>query len=124
VVAGLVVVVVSFGVVVVGGEVVDDGLAHRKDHRIAGDLDVVAGNGLGAAAPALVRLARMRDECVALLGPVGETVVQKHYLRARAEIERGAGPEAIDEAVQQIARAAGILKGSAVADAVLKLLKA
>ena len=76
------------------------------------------------APPALTRLARLRDECVALLGPVGETVVQKHYLRARAEIERGAGPEAIEDAVQQIARAAGILKGSAVAEAVLRLLKA
>jgi Domain of unknown function (DUF4388) len=74
--------------------------------------------------PALTRLAHLRDECVALLGPVGETVVQKHYLRARGEIERGAGPEVIDEAIQQIARAAGILKGSAVADAVLQLLKA
>ena len=72
---------------------------------------------------ALTRLARLRDECVALLGPVGESVVQKHYLRARGEIERGAGPEAIEEAVQQIARAAGILKGSAVAEAVLQLLK-
>jgi len=73
--------------------------------------------------PALTRLARLRDECVALLGPVGESVVQKHYLRARGEIERGAGPEAIDDAIQQIARAAAILKGSAVADAVLRLLK-
>ena len=73
--------------------------------------------------PALTRLARLRDECVALLGPVGESVVQKHYLRARGEIERGAGPEAIEEAIQQIARAAAILKGSAVADAVLRLLK-
>jgi hypothetical protein len=76
-----------------------------------------------APPPALTRLARLRDECVALLGPVGETVVQKHYLRARGEIERGAGPEVIEEAVQQIARAAGILKGSAVAEAVLRLLK-
>jgi hypothetical protein len=76
-----------------------------------------------APPPALTRLARLRDECVALLGPVGETVVQKHYLRARGEIERGAGPEAIDEALQQIARAAGILKGSAVAEAVLRLVK-
>jgi len=73
--------------------------------------------------PLLTRLARMRDECVALLGPVGESVVQKHYLRARAEVERGAGPEAVEEAIQQIARAAAILKGSAVADAVLKLQK-
>lgn len=74
--------------------------------------------------PLLTRLARLRDECVALLGPVGESVVQKHYQRARADIERGAGPEAIEDAIQQIARAAAILKGSAVADAVLKLLKA
>jgi hypothetical protein len=73
--------------------------------------------------PGLVRLARLRDECVSLLGPVGESVVQKHYLRARGELERGAGPEAIDDAVQQIARAAGILKGNAVAEAVLQLLK-
>jgi len=75
-----------------------------------------------APPPALTRLARLRDECVALLGPVGETVVQKHYLRARGESERGAGPEAIEEAIRQIARAAGILKGSAVAEAVLRLL--
>jgi hypothetical protein len=54
---------------------------------------------------------------------VGESVVQKHYLRARTEIERGAGPEAIEEALQQIARAASILKGSAIAEAVLQLLK-
>jgi len=73
--------------------------------------------------PLLTRLARLRDECVALIGPVGESVVQKHYLRARSDIERGAGPEAVDDALQQIARAAAILKGSAVADAVLKLLK-
>jgi hypothetical protein len=73
--------------------------------------------------PLLTRLARLRDECIALLGPVGESVVQKHYLRARADIERGAGVEAIDDAIQQIARAASILKGSVVADAVLKLLK-
>jgi len=77
----------------------------------------------GPAGPLLARLAQLRDECIALLGPVGETVVQKHYLRARAEIEHGAGAEAIDEAVQQIARAAGILKGSAVADAVVRVLK-
>jgi hypothetical protein len=73
--------------------------------------------------PLLTRLARLRDECVALVGPVGESVVQKHYLRARADIEKGAGPEALEDAIQQIARAAAILKGSAVADAVLRLLK-
>jgi hypothetical protein len=82
-----------------------------------------ASGGPFAGAPPLQRLVELRDECAALLGPVGESVVQKHYLRARAEIERGAGLEAVEDAVQQIARAAGILKGSAVADAVLRLLK-
>jgi hypothetical protein len=54
---------------------------------------------------------------------VGETVVHKHYQRARAEIERGAGAEAIEDAVQQIARAAAILKGAPAAEAILQLLK-
>ncbi|HVO13072.1 MAG TPA: DUF4388 domain-containing protein [Vicinamibacteria bacterium] len=81
------------------------------------------GTAPAASAPLLAQLARVHDECVALLGPIGETVVQKHYNRARAEIERGAGPEAIEEAVQQIARAAGILKGSAVAEAVMRLTR-
>jgi hypothetical protein len=71
----------------------------------------------------LRRLVRIRDECVALLGPVGESVVQKHYQRARSEIERGAGIEAVDDAVQQIARAASVLKGVPVAEAVLDLRK-
>jgi len=89
-----------------------------------------AGSGTGPTASAsagaaalIARLSTVRDECVALLGPVGESVVQKHYVRARAELEHGAGPAAIEEAVQQIARAAGILKGSAVAEAVLQLIK-
>jgi len=77
----------------------------------------------GTAAPLLVRLGQLRDECISLLGPVGESVVQKHYLRARSEIERGGGQAAIDEAVQQIARAAGILKGSAAAEAVMRLAR-
>lgn len=75
------------------------------------------------SAPLLAKLGQLRDECVTLLGPVGESVVQKHYLRARAEIERGAGASAIEDALQQIARAAGILKGSAVAEAVLQLAR-
>jgi hypothetical protein len=71
--------------------------------------------------PLLTRLARVRDECVALLGPAGESVVQRHFQRARAEIEGGAGPEALESAIEQIARAASVLKGSAVADTILKL---
>jgi hypothetical protein len=71
----------------------------------------------------LARLGRVRDECIAQLGPVGESVVQKHFVRARADIERGAGPEVIDDAIQQIARAAAILKGAPVSEAIMKLLK-
>ena len=76
-----------------------------------------------ATAPLLNKLGRIRDECIALLGPVGESVVNKHYQKARAEIERGAGAEALDEAVQQITRAASILKGPSVSDAILEHLR-
>jgi hypothetical protein len=61
---------------------------------------------------------------VALLGPAGESVVQRHFQRARAEIEGGAGPEALAAAIEQIARAASVLKGSAVAETILKLGRA
>jgi len=76
-----------------------------------------------APAELLLRLGRVRDVCNGLLGTVGESVVNKHYQRARAEIERGAGPEAIDEAVSQIARAASILKGPSTTEALLEQLK-
>jgi hypothetical protein len=69
------------------------------------------------------RLTRVRDACSAVLGPVGETVVAKHYVRARGEIEKGAGTDAIEEAVQQIVRAASILKGPSVADSLLEQIK-
>jgi hypothetical protein len=97
--------------------------AETASSRVPPSVPVRPGGPPAAPPSALTRLARLRDECVVLLGPVGESVVQKHFVRARGEIERGAGPEAIEEAVQQIARAAGILKGSAVAEAVLQLLK-
>jgi hypothetical protein len=107
------------------------GLERTPSSPITGSMPRVRPAPAAAPAPAgtsptgshLTRLARLRDECIALLGPVGESVVQKHYQRARMDIERGGGPEAIDEAVRQIARAAGILKGSAVGDAVLRLLQ-
>jgi hypothetical protein len=73
--------------------------------------------------PPLTQLTRVRDECVALLGPAGESVVQRHFQRARTEIEGGAGVEAVETAVQQIARAAAVLKGSAVAEAVLQIVR-
>ena len=81
----------------------------------------------GAAAPAatelVARLNKVRDVCNHVLGAVGESVVNKHYLKAKSELERGAGIEAIEEAVNQIARATSILKGPSTTDALLEQLK-
>ena len=78
-----------------------------------------------AAVPELLpRLNRVREICSSLLGAVGESVVNKHYLKAKSDLERGAGTEAIEEAVNQIARAASILKGPATTEALLEQLKA
>ena len=77
-----------------------------------------------AGADLVARLNRVREVCNGLLGAVGESVVNKHYQKARAELERGAGQEAIEEAVNQIARAASILKGPATTEALLEQLKA
>jgi hypothetical protein len=95
------------------------------------------GSGAGAAgtaghpAPAppspsadlLNKLNRVRDASSALLGPGGETVVNKHYLKAKGEIERGAGFEAVEEAANQIARAAAILKGPSAAESLLEQIR-
>jgi hypothetical protein len=72
----------------------------------------------------LAKLTRVRDVCNAQLGNVGESVVNKHYLKAKAEIEKGAGAEAVDEAISQIARAASILKGPSTTESLLDQLKA
>jgi hypothetical protein len=77
----------------------------------------------GVAAEYVARLNRVREVSSSLLGQVGESVVNKHYQRARAEIEQGAGPEAIEEAIQQIARAASILKGPPITEALLEQLR-
>jgi hypothetical protein len=87
-----------------------------------------AAAGAPRAAPptnpeALGRLDRVRDVSNSLLGAVGESVVNKHYQKARGEIERGAGLEAVDEAIHQIARAASILKGPSTTDSLLEQLK-
>jgi hypothetical protein len=75
------------------------------------------------SAELLTRLGRVREVCITQLGAVGESVVNKHYQKARAELERGAGAEAIEEAVAQIARAASILKGPAITETLLEQLK-
>jgi hypothetical protein len=71
----------------------------------------------------LMRLNRVRDICNALLGTVGESVVNKHYQKARVEIEKGAGFEAVEEAINQICRATSILKGPSTTEALLEQLK-
>ncbi len=78
------------------------------------------------AAPAtelVARLNKVRDVCNHVLGAVGESVVNKHYLKAKSELERGAGWEAVEEAINQIARATSILKGPSTTDALLEQLK-
>jgi hypothetical protein len=88
----------------------------------------------GAAAPAapaatsaspelMTRLIKVRDVCNHVLGAVGESVVNKHYVKAKSELEHGAGLEAIEEAINQIARATSILKGPSTTDALLEQLK-
>lgn len=72
----------------------------------------------------LGKLNKVRDICNSFLGAVGESVVNKHYQKARTEIERGAGAEALEEAIHQIARAASILKGPSTTEALLEQLKA
>jgi hypothetical protein len=84
-----------------------------------------AANGSGAGPGELIgRLNRVCEACNAFLGSVGESVVHKHYQKARADIEAGAGAEAIEEAVQQIARAASILKGPSTTETLLEQLRA
>lgn len=76
------------------------------------------------SAEALAKLNKVRDVCSSILGAVGESVVNKHYLKAKAEIEKGAGIEAVEEAANQIARAASILKGPTATEQLLEQLKA
>jgi hypothetical protein len=86
-----------------------------------------AAGGAGPAATEpelLVKLNRVREICNASLGAVGESVVNKHYQKARADLERGAGVEAVEEAINQIARAASILKGPTTTETLLEQLRA
>ncbi len=76
-----------------------------------------------AGSDLLARLVKVREICTGALGTVGESVVNKHYMKARHDLEKGAGQEAIDEAIHQIARAASILKGPPATEALLEQLK-
>ncbi len=81
----------------------------------------------GSLSPAslemIQRLIKIRDTANALLGVSGETVVQKHVVAARLAIERGAGLEVIEQAIQQIASAAAVLKGPQATEIVLERLR-
>jgi hypothetical protein len=81
------------------------------------------GAGSHGGGELLMRLNRVRDICNALLGTVGESVVNKHYQKARIEIEKGAGFEAVEEAINQICRATSILKGPSTTEALIDQLK-
>ena len=77
-----------------------------------------------AGSALLARLERVREVCSGNLGSVGDSVISKHYQKAKAEIEKGGGPEVIDEAINQIARAASILRGPTTTETLLEQLKA
>jgi hypothetical protein len=79
--------------------------------------------GGAPAVDLLARLNRVRDACNNFLGAVGESVVAKHYQKARADLEKGAGPDVIDEAIQHIVKATSILKGPPTSEALLQQLK-
>jgi uncharacterized protein DUF4388 len=82
-----------------------------------------AGGPAAAGSDLLHKLNRVRDAASALLGPGGETVINKHYLKAKGEIERGSGFEVVEEAASQIARAAAILKGPSAAETLLEQIR-
>jgi len=97
------------------------GTARATSQRASAD--TVPG-GTGGVADLVGHLNRVCEACSNFLGSVGESVVQKHYQKARAEIEAGGGNDAIEEAVQQIARAASILKGPSTTETLLDQLRA
>jgi Domain of unknown function (DUF4388) len=71
----------------------------------------------------LLLLEKIKTICTATLGKQGESVIDKQYQKARADIERGNGMGAIQEAVTQIAKASSILKGPSTTETLLDQLK-
>jgi hypothetical protein len=71
----------------------------------------------------LMLLEKIKSICNSTLGKQGEAVVEKQYQKAKADIERGGGMGAIQEAVTQIAKASSILKGPSTTEILLDQLK-
>lgn len=71
----------------------------------------------------LLLLEKIKSICTATLGKQGEPLIDKQYQKARADIERGSGMGAIQEAVTQIAKASSILKGPLTTETLLDQLK-
>jgi len=82
------------------------------------------GNLPPASVEMIQRLVKIRDTATALLGSGGEAVVLKHVVAARLAIERGAGDEVIEQAIQQIGAAAATIKGPQATDIVIERLRA
>jgi hypothetical protein len=96
----------------------------RPGNRPAGATGAAAAAAPAASSEMMGKLNKVRDICNGLLGTVGESVVNKHYQKAKSELEKGGGFEAIEEAINQIARAASILKGPNTTEQLLEQLKA
>ena len=75
------------------------------------------------AAEMLTRLDRVRETCGRFLGSAAESIVSKHFLKAKADLEKGVGGAAIDEAITQIVKATAILKGPQTSEALLLQLR-
>lgn len=99
------------------------GLIHLKEAPRVNAAARAGSAGSAGGSELIAKLNRMRDLCHSLLGNVGESVVNKHYLKAKGELEKGAGFEAIEEAIGQITRAASILKGPSVTESLIEQLK-
>ena len=66
----------------------------------------------------------MRDVCNAPARRGGRERREQALPEGARELEQGAGCEAIEEAISQIARAASILKGPSTTESLLEQLKA
>ena len=96
-----------------------NGAAHEPAAELAARLAI---SRPASSERVLVRLARVQDVCDRALGSSGKSLVWQHCDTARSEIERGGGPGAIWQAVDQIVRATAVTQGRSVTDPLLEQL--